>query len=917
MAFKLNKSDKDKLIELLRLRNIAYDDRHAFCQDIGIEQPGKLRFINVREDDLFASALINYLNEIAKIDSIYELCSKLKSTFSGTEHMQVLEVIRGKVAISNEQNFSAASKFLFTMVKKIWEDSSVNEFIELSSKEVIVPGNEAQNDIQRRDIKSYQSVYTINIIINQIIKEQKNVILLGEQGINKKKFLRKLNEELISKYKPNETRIPVHLDISSFNSDKGTFVEWMKYYLPKRYNLNKYTFDTLDSDGYKKVIFLFSGFEKVNEKEQGYFVKELKKITGDGKYDIKFVITSREKEKLLDPELVSFTDTFALELKPLDQEQIITYWQEHFQKNDQSLNELQRYIQGELSLTEYLKLPPDLIFFTEEYKDAPDKDQFIRQYLSNPERQKTLVVSKIKTTFKDENWNKDKYPQKKAEKWLHWLLKQLTREKTSAFYIFYIEDIQPKWLFAANPQVDDFKWFETELFKKNIYFVGLGLIVGLICGFSTGLLSDILNYAPRANVNLINYIFFGSISGMISGMIAGVLASKIEYVSTINSKSTFIVATIGLISGLIRWLSSKLIEIDQVQPLDLIIFGIIIAIVFYRLDPKHIKAVESVEWSWTKAGEKLRVGMICGALSAISMIIIAIISKVIGLNPENFQSYWLNNFLEKVFYSDNQQSLGTDITIFSSILGLLLYSVLQLLILRDYISRINNRVQNLSSFFLINRKYLGLIITVLSSFLFAITINMFIKEPLNNTKELLPLLINHFGILNTTIWGLLTLEIFVGVQIAIALGVQTDNNKYQKIEPNHDIKKAARNAINISVYTALTSFIINIFVWYIYYHISDFIWWIYYRPEDVYGGVWFGIIVGLMVGILSGLLNGENSGLVCIKHFVLRLILVLYGCIPCDYVGFLDYCAKKGLLEYIGGSYEFSNKDAMMNSLEK
>ncbi|MBE9213992.1 caspase family protein [Plectonema cf. radiosum LEGE 06105] len=93
----LNKSDKDELIKLLILRDIAYDDRKAFCRSIGIEQPGQLPFINGREDNLFASALINHLNEIAKIDSICELCSKLKSTFSGTEHMQVLEDVIAKL----------------------------------------------------------------------------------------------------------------------------------------------------------------------------------------------------------------------------------------------------------------------------------------------------------------------------------------------------------------------------------------------------------------------------------------------------------------------------------------------------------------------------------------------------------------------------------------------------------------------------------------------------------------------------------------------------------------------------------------------------------------------------------------------------------------------------------------------------
>lgn len=48
-----------------------------------------------------------------------------------------------------------------------------------------------------------------------------------------------------------------------------------------------------------------------------------------------------------------------------------------------------------------------------------------------------------------------------------------------------------------------------------------------------------------------------------------------------------------------------------------------------------------------------------------------------------------------------------------------------------------------------------------------------------------------------------------------------------------------------------------------------------------------------------------NSGIACIKHFVLRLILYFSGSIPWNYKKFLDYASERDFLESIGGRYRF------------
>lgn len=71
------------------------------------------------------------------------------------------------------------------------------------------------------------------------------------------------------------------------------------------------------------------------------------------------------------------------------------------------------------------------------------------------------------------------------------------------------------------------------------------------------------------------------------------------------------------------------------------------------------------------------------------------------------------------------------------------------------------------------------------------------------------------------------------------------------------------------------------------------------------GGLGGGLI-GLIVGILSGLLN--NSGIACIQHFWLRIILWSGGYIPWNYARFLNYATERILLQKIGGSYIFIHR---------
>ncbi len=64
----------------------------------------------------------------------------------------------------------------------------------------------------------------------------------------------------------------------------------------------------------------------------------------------------------------------------------------------------------------------------------------------------------------------------------------------------------------------------------------------------------------------------------------------------------------------------------------------------------------------------------------------------------------------------------------------------------------------------------------------------------------------------------------------------------------------------------------------------------------------------LLFGVASALLGGKGSGIVCFKHFVLRIILWRRGYIPWNYARFLNDAAERNLLQKVGGGYVFVHR---------
>ena len=77
----------------------------------------------------------------------------------------------------------------------------------------------------------------------------------------------------------------------------------------------------------------------------------------------------------------------------------------------------------------------------------------------------------------------------------------------------------------------------------------------------------------------------------------------------------------------------------------------------------------------------------------------------------------------------------------------------------------------------------------------------------------------------------------------------------------------------------------------------------------------FSLLPGLGLGLFFGFLFG--GGIQCLKHLILRLLLNHSGCIPWNYVRFLNYCVERRLLQRIGGRYRFLHRELLEHFAQK
>jgi eukaryotic-like serine/threonine-protein kinase len=155
--------------------------------------------------------------------------------------------------------------------------------------------------------------------------------------------------------------------------------------------------------------------------------------------------------------------------------------------------------------------------------------------------------------------------------------------------------------------------------------------------------------------------------------------------------------------------------------------------------------------------------------------------------------------------------------------------------------------------------------------------------------------------------GLASLSLSVGLWVGVILGFKKGTDIEGSVIPNQGILRSQANAIKLLAISGTLAGFISLIVWSLYKLNPSIFWWIYYGKTSEYS--WrFALVIGSMVGLSSGLVGGDNSGLVCIQHFILRLLLWSKGYIPWNYARFLNYATTQIVLQKVGGGYIFIHR---------
>ena len=298
----------------------------------------------------------------------------------------------------------------------------------------------------------------------------------------------------------------------------------------------------------------------------------------------------------------------------------------------------------------------------------------------------------------------------------------------------------------------------------------------------------------------------------------------------------------------------------------------------------------------------------CGLFSSLTSILIyrylktrirTFITKVLRSNLDIFnKNRSVTKFLISALINGTISSLIT-----SSFYGILI----------DFFAKDRPWVGNSLFIYPLFSTILALILEVVHSEIFKIKPVQNLEFSLEKTKINVFFIIS-FGLLfpvfyqirNFIIWQSLDWEslgklmlalISIGICFIVFNGFEIPTNiKEESTKPNQGILDSRKNTLFYMRIVIPVGGIIAL------------IWATQTKFTEQYIAVMYGIVLALIGSIL---IFGQSSGMACIKHFVLRVILYFTEHIPWNYSRFLDYATERIFMQKVGGGYIFIHRMLM------
>ncbi|MEH2167861.1 MAG: NACHT domain-containing protein [Nostoc sp.] len=712
-----------------------------------------------------------------------------------------------------------------------------------------------------------------------------SLLILGDPASGKTITLLKLASDLIERARGDVSLpMPVVLNLSSWKGQ--TLDDWLVEELNNKYEIpRKIGKDWVSKD---QLLLLLDGLDEVRYNRIGC-VQALNQFINNHRHT-KIVVCSRIKQYKALNRALNFSA--AIRLLPLTQEEIHNYLDELDKLGSQGLAKVRTALINDTQLQELAKSPLMLNIIILVYKSSPDVTTPLPKKTTLSLNPITVVFNLIKSLkesiFGQSNAddltpepgqalaNQEELRQRlfneyirlmvlrhsikeeNDKQWLIWLAKRM---KENSQTVFSIEDMQPSW-------------FQKDSQQRRVYHFAVMLIVRLLSGLSGGLIASLFNYSPQPINSSLVYICMGAIAGLISGVIS-------ELFTQFN---------FGVIN---KWKHRRHDVIDFSG-----IFGRIfrqISEIFTRLN-----------------------------LDVVSRLLTGLSSEVEALNFKlSFELILIFELFICIASLYLTSFLFSETTITPILETPLFVFIVLFITQRTDIENIRPTDSINLSFSEAKKKFfIGMILGIFSGIILLITgmivtfnnpsftiKNVWFNEFLYQTAKMLYIKRFNLEIIIKILSGLLMLGFFVGLWVGLVLGVEKKDfvEKGNKIT-NQGIWNSVINSINLITVGGLIGALISVVVWIFFHMYPGIIWWVHYGNDPFSDGLIFSLVVGSIIGLINGLIGGDNSGLVCIKHFVLRVILCRSGNIPWDYARFLDYATERILLQKVSGSYIFIHR---------
>lgn len=428
------------------------------------------------------------LKNIAEIVPAYRVV--LHSTPSGEVAQE--SGVEARIRLTREEYCDR--QLLLNKVKKYWIKGVLET--SLHNRALIALGLQEQPDavlpwslIWETSDSSLQTLPPDTKIIDKFnqLGTGRSLLILGEPGAGKTTTLLELARDLLVRAEHDYIQpMPVVLNLSSWNNEKQSIVDWLVQELYSHYQVAKdISINWLQN---QQLLLMLDGLDEVINILREGCVEALNQFSQEYPQTT-LVVTSR----IEDYEALSSRLKLqgAVCLQPLSLEQIHQYL------NDAGpeLAAVNRAILEDVALQELARSPLMLSIITLAYQDK-SVDELLDLY-SLEERRQHLLNAYIERMFKRRSCNK--YSKAKAMHWLIWLAQQMSQKSQS---VFLIECLQTSWL--------------QNIWQKVLYAIAIASISGLIFGLSGGL-----------NVGMIAGWEIGQIAGLILALVAGVIAALI------------------------------------------------------------------------------------------------------------------------------------------------------------------------------------------------------------------------------------------------------------------------------------------------------------------------------------------------------------------------------------------------------